>query len=78
MVAHARLAGGEDLRQLQHAERVVGQRAQDIQAQRVAGGLAQGGQFVDGLTAELGNGQVHSGRSLVGTLFPGKGCIKKF
>ncbi len=46
VVAHARLADGEDLRQLQHAERIVGQRAQDIQPQRITAGLAQGRQLV--------------------------------
>ena len=46
VVAHARLADGEDLRQFQHAERIVGQRAQDIQAQRIAAGLAQGRQLI--------------------------------
>ncbi|MCY1181876.1 hypothetical protein D9M73_224080 [compost metagenome] len=44
MMAHARLADVEDLRQLQHAERVVGQGAQYVQAQRIATGFAQGGQ----------------------------------
>ncbi|MNE22279.1 hypothetical protein D3C80_1154810 [compost metagenome] len=42
VVAHARLAHVEDLRQLQHAERVVGQGAQYVQAQLVATGFAQG------------------------------------
>jgi hypothetical protein len=46
VVAHARLADVENLRQFQHAERIVGQRAQYVQAQRVATGLAQGGQLV--------------------------------
>ncbi|MNP48452.1 hypothetical protein D3C76_1425750 [compost metagenome] len=44
VVAHARLADVEDLRQLQHAERVVGQGAQYVQAQLVATGFAQGSQ----------------------------------
>ena len=46
MVAHAGLADGEDLRQFQYAEGIVGQRTQDVQAQRVPSGLAQGCQFI--------------------------------
>ncbi|MCY1443895.1 hypothetical protein D9M71_603370 [compost metagenome] len=44
VVAHARLANVEDLRQFEHAERVVGQGAQHVQAQLVATGFAQGSQ----------------------------------
>ena len=40
VVAHAGLADGENLRQLQYAERIVGQCAQYVQAQRVASSLA--------------------------------------
>ncbi len=40
VMAHARLADGEDLRQFQHAEGIVGQHPQDVQAQRIASGLA--------------------------------------
>ncbi|MNT38134.1 hypothetical protein D3C72_1743170 [compost metagenome] len=53
VVADPRLANGENLRQFQHAEGVVAQRAQDIQAQRIAAGLAQGGEGVDGLEGQM-------------------------
>ncbi|MNF83945.1 hypothetical protein D3C84_662840 [compost metagenome] len=46
VVAHAGLANAENLRQFQNTERIVGQRAQYIQAQRIAAGLAQGRQLV--------------------------------
>ena len=46
VVAHAGLAGGENLRQLQHTKRIVGQRAQHIESQRIASSLAQGGELV--------------------------------
>ncbi|MNN46793.1 hypothetical protein D3C81_1611890 [compost metagenome] len=78
VMAHAGLAGGEDLRQLQYAEGVVGQHPQHIQPQRVAAGLAQGGQLVAVVMADLGYAQAHRGRSLA----PVHGCrnanIKKF
>ncbi|MCY1174326.1 hypothetical protein D9M73_145240 [compost metagenome] len=53
VMTHARLADAEDLRQFQYAERIVGQSAQDIQAQGIAAGLAQGRQLI---TIVLANG----------------------
>jgi hypothetical protein len=78
VVAHARLADGEDLRQLQHAERIVGQHPQHVQPQRVAAGLAQRGQLVAGIVADQGHAQAHRGRSLEPREDAGNGCIKKF
>ena len=46
VMTHAGLADAEDLRQFQYAERIVGQRAQYIQPQRIAAGLAQGRQLI--------------------------------
>ncbi|MNE78969.1 hypothetical protein D3C80_1754180 [compost metagenome] len=77
-MAHARLTGAEDLRQFQHAERVVGQHAQYVQPQRIAAGLAQGGQFVAIVMADRGHAQAHKARSLVATIGRGNLCIKKF
>ena len=48
VVAHARLAHGENLRQFQHAERVVAQHPQNIQPQAIAGRLAEGCQCIGG------------------------------
>ena len=56
MVAHAGLADGEDLRQLQYPERIVGQCAQYVQAQRIASGLAQGSQFIAVVRTQGGHG----------------------
>ncbi|MNM83426.1 hypothetical protein D3C81_954870 [compost metagenome] len=56
VVAHARLADGEDLRQFQHAERIAGQCAQYVQAQRVAAGFAQGSQRIALLLADRRHG----------------------
>ncbi|MNN18264.1 hypothetical protein D3C81_1314700 [compost metagenome] len=53
VVAHAGLADVEDLRQFQHAKRVAGQRAQNIQTQLVTTGFAQGGQCVASLRDRL-------------------------
>ncbi|MCY1427024.1 hypothetical protein D9M71_428540 [compost metagenome] len=78
VVAHARLADVEDLRQFQHAERIVGQRAQYVQPQRIAAGLAQGGQFVAIVVADRGHAQTHKVRSLVAAIGRGNTCIKKF
>jgi hypothetical protein len=61
VVAHARLADGEDLRQFQHAERIVAQCAQHVEAQRITAGLAQGGELVAGVELQLGCAQGHGG-----------------
>ncbi|MNH32521.1 hypothetical protein D3C79_929730 [compost metagenome] len=53
VMAHARLPDVENLCQLQDAERVAGQGAQDIQAQFVATGFAQGCQCVASLRDRL-------------------------
>ncbi len=78
MMAHPRLADGKDLRQLEHAEGVAGQHAQHVQAQRIATGLAQGGELVAGVVTDLGKAQAHRPRSLVGHFSYSKGSIKKF
>ncbi|CAM5532574.1 hypothetical protein SSTU70S_04029 [Stutzerimonas stutzeri] len=78
MVTHAGLADGEDLRQFQYAERVAGQRPQHVQAQRIAAGLAQGGERIAGVETDLGDAQAHKSRSLVGHFSYSKGNIKKF
>jgi len=46
VMTHAGLADAKDLCQLQYAKRIVGQRAQYIQPQRIAAGLAQGRQLI--------------------------------
>ncbi|MCY1352926.1 hypothetical protein D9M69_392510 [compost metagenome] len=78
VMTHARLAGGEDLRQFQHAERVVGQRAQHVEAQRIAAGLAQGGQLVAVVMTDLGYAQAHRARSLAPAFRCCNANIKKF
>jgi len=78
VVAHAGLTDGEDLRQLEHAERVTGQRPQYVQTQCIAAGLAQGGERITGVETDLGHAQAHKPRSLVGHFSYSKGNIKKF
>ncbi len=78
VVAHAGLTDGEDLRQLQYTERIAGQRPQYVQAQRIATGLAQGGERITGVETDLGYAQAHKRRSLVGHFSYSKGNIKKF
>ncbi|MCY1436428.1 hypothetical protein D9M71_525540 [compost metagenome] len=63
VMAHAGLADGEDLRQFQHAERIVAEYAQHIQPQRVAAGFAQGCQFVAVFRAEGGRTDIHGAQS---------------
>lgn len=63
VMAHPRLADGEDLRQFQHAERVIAQGAQNVQAQAIARGLAQGGQQVGGLEVECRRALGHGAQS---------------
>ncbi|MDT4857304.1 hypothetical protein FQZ97_917240 [compost metagenome] len=78
VMAHARLAGGEDLRQFQYAEGVVGQHPQHVQPQRIAAGLAQGGQLVAVVMTDLGYAQAHRGRSLAPVPRGRNANIKKF
>lgn len=56
VMAHARLANGEDLRQFQYAERIAGQGAQYVKAQRIAAGFAQGSQRIALLLADRRHG----------------------
>ncbi len=78
VMAHARLADAEDLCQLQYAKRIVGERAQYIQTQRIAAGLAQGGQFVAIVMLNGRHAQVHRASSLVTVSKCRKSNIKKF
>ena len=78
VMADAGLTRGENLRQLQYTERVVGQGAQNIQAQRITAGLAQGGEGVDRLEGQMGGAHIHRLGSLVGHFLSSKGNIKKF
>ncbi|BFN25835.1 hypothetical protein PsSCT_05970 [Pseudomonas sp. SCT] len=77
-MAHAGLADGKDLRQLEDAERITGQCAQYLQAQGITAGLAQRGKLVTGVLGYLGHAQAHKPRSLVGHFSYSKGSIKKF
>ena len=61
VVAHARLADGEYLRQFQHAERVVGQRAVRFRRSGSPPALHRGSQFVGRLETELGHAHIHRG-----------------
>ena len=67
VVAHARLADGEDLRQLQHAERIVGQGAQHVQSQRVASRLAQRGERVVVVWSYRRHAKAHGGAVSTGS-----------
>ncbi len=78
VMADAGLSGGKNLRQLEHAERVAGQRAQYVQPQRIAAGLAQGGELIAVVERYLGNAQAHRQRSLVGRFSSSNANIKKF
>ena len=78
VVADAGLADGKDLRQFQHAEGVVAQGAQHIQAQRITAGLAQGGEGIDGLEGRKGGAHIHRLGSLVGHFSSSNTNIKKF
>src|SRR5690606_26239907 len=64
MMAHTRLADGKDLCQFQHAKRIVGQRAQHIQTQRITASLAESGELVVVGSEGLEFWQVHRLRSL--------------
>jgi hypothetical protein len=74
----AGLADGKDLRQFQHAEGVVAQGSQHIQAQRIATGLAQGSEGVDGFEGRKGGAHIHRLGSLVGHFSSSNTNIKKF
>jgi hypothetical protein len=78
VVAHARLADGENLRQFEHAEGIVGQGPQHIQPQRIAAGLAQGRQIVARFLANGRDAQVHRASSLGLAARARKTNIKKF
>jgi len=79
VVADAGLAGGENLRQFQYAERVVGQGAQDSSGASHHRWPCTGrSRAVDGLKGQIRGAHIHRLGSLVGHFLSSKGNIKKF
>jgi hypothetical protein len=72
------LAYSENLRQLQNPERIIGQRAQHIESQRIASGFAQGSQIVAVIMADCRHAKVHRAGSLETARSSRKSNIKKF
>ncbi len=60
VMAHAGLTNGKNLRQLKHAERIVGQHTQYVEPQGIAAGLAQCREVVACIMANGRYTQVHS------------------